>query len=76
MGSERASLRRSMAILKTFQHFIHASTLGGPGSFWRSQAPEATLKEKAKWLSSRSALLPRGPKREKSTYVREPERAS
>eukprot|EP00969_Alexandrium_andersonii_P078460 3459797-Alexandrium_andersonii.AAC.1 len=66
MGSERASPRRSMAVLKTFQHLIPASTLGGPGSSLRSQVPEATLKEKATWLSLRSALLPCGPKSEKS----------
>eukprot|EP00969_Alexandrium_andersonii_P184170 8137653-Alexandrium_andersonii.AAC.1 len=65
-----------MAVLKMFQHLIHASTLGGPGSSWRTQVPEVTLKEKATWQSFRSALFPFGPKREKSTYGREPERTS
>eukprot|EP00969_Alexandrium_andersonii_P071526 3157140-Alexandrium_andersonii.AAC.1 len=63
MGSEKASPRRSMAVLKTFQHLAQASMLGGPGSSWRIQVPEAMLKEKATWLSFRSALLPRGPER-------------
>eukprot|EP00969_Alexandrium_andersonii_P007336 319735-Alexandrium_andersonii.AAC.1 len=67
MGSERTSPRRRMAVLKTFQHLTHASTSGGPGSSCRNQVPEATLKEKATWLSLSSALLLRGPRREKST---------
>eukprot|EP00969_Alexandrium_andersonii_P056215 2477442-Alexandrium_andersonii.AAC.1 len=53
-GSERASPRRIMAVLKTFQHLTHASKLGGPGSSWRSQVLEATSKENATWLSLRS----------------------
>eukprot|EP00969_Alexandrium_andersonii_P033186 1449072-Alexandrium_andersonii.AAC.1 len=50
--------------------------LGGPGSSWQIQVPEATLNEKATWLSFHSALFPRGPKRAKSTSGREPERTS
>eukprot|EP00969_Alexandrium_andersonii_P019283 842011-Alexandrium_andersonii.AAC.1 len=76
MGSDCASPRRSMAVLKTFQHLIHASTLGGPGSSCLTQVPEVTLKEKAMWLSFRSARLPCGPKSAKSTYGSEPERMS
>eukprot|EP00969_Alexandrium_andersonii_P299035 13218993-Alexandrium_andersonii.AAC.1 len=52
IGSERASWRRSIAVSKTFQHLSQASKLGGPGSFCRTHAPKATLKEKATWLSA------------------------
>eukprot|EP00969_Alexandrium_andersonii_P090355 3989624-Alexandrium_andersonii.AAC.1 len=40
-GSERASPRSNVAVVKTFQHLTSASTLGGPGSSRRIQAPEA-----------------------------------
>eukprot|EP00969_Alexandrium_andersonii_P102415 4520278-Alexandrium_andersonii.AAC.1 len=67
VGSERASRKRSMVVVKPFQHLSQASKLGGPRSSCGTHAPEATLKDRATWLSLRSARLPRGPNREKST---------
>eukprot|EP00969_Alexandrium_andersonii_P155465 6874005-Alexandrium_andersonii.AAC.1 len=56
--------RRRSVVLKTFQNLSQTPKLGGPGSSCQIQAPEGQLKEKATWLSLRSARLPCEPNKE------------